>query len=83
MIVVVGIFAVLGAVVIPNTGHFIGEDEQGSEMHLMIIDKPADTMTARDNSNSSNATRSWTSLPEGGACVTPLAAYLSNTTTSC
>ena len=92
MIVVVGIIAVLAAVIIPNMGHFIGVGEQGAKdeewrwiqsgMDLMIIDKAAPLMTAHDKSTSSNATRVWTSLPVGGAGVTPLEAYLSSATTA-
>ena len=81
MIVVVGIIAVLAAVIVPNIGKFIGSGEQGAKnaewesvqtaMNAMMAEQ---AITAVDASgvNSSNV---WTALPAGTDAAT-LDAYL-------
>ena len=90
MIVVVGIIAVLGAVIIPNIGKFIGSGEQGakdlewetvqSSLELMVVDKAVVNVDPYDNSNLSTATNSWGGLPLGGPGVVPLEPYLESPT---
>jgi len=86
MMVVVGIIAVLAAVIIPNIGKFIGSGVQGAKdvewetvqsgFELMVADRAVVNVTPYDNSNSSVATNSWGALPLGGPGVVPLAGYL-------
>ena len=90
MIVVVGIIALLAAVIIPNMGKFIGSGVQGakalewetvqSSFELMVVDKAVVNVTPYDNSTASVATNSWASLPLGGPGVVPLAGYLEGPT---
>ncbi len=90
MMVVVGIIAVLAAVIIPNIGKFIGSGEQGAKdvewesvqsgFELMVADRAVVNVTPYDNSNSSVATNSWGALPVGGPGVVPLADYLERPT---
>ena len=73
MIVVVGIIAVLAAVIVPNIGKFIGSGEAGAKnaewesvqtaMNAMMADKAITTVVA--STTSSARTRSWSSLPTG------------------
>ncbi|MFB3097718.1 MAG: prepilin-type N-terminal cleavage/methylation domain-containing protein, partial [Dehalococcoidia bacterium] len=75
MMVVVGIIAVLAAVIIPNIGKFIGSGEQGAKdvewesvqsgFELMVADRAVVNVTPYDNSNSSVATNTWGALPVG------------------
>ena len=90
MIVVVGIIAMLAAVIIPNIGKFIGSGEQGAKdlewesvqsgFELMVVDRSVVNVTPYDNSNASVATNSWGGLPLGGPGVVPLAGYLESPT---
>ena len=73
MIVVVGIIAVLAAVIVPNIGKFIGSGEAGAKnaewesvqtaMNAMMADKAITTVVA--STTSSARTRSWSALPTG------------------
>ena len=68
MIVVVGIIAVLAAVIVPNIGKFIGTGEDGAKsaeqesvetaMSAMMADKAVTTVTALASS-----TNTWAALP--------------------
>lgn len=90
MIVVVGIIAVLSAVIVPNIGYFIGAGERGAKdlewetvqsgFELMVADRAVVIVTPYDVSNSSVATNSWEELPVGGPGVVPLEAYLDGPT---
>ena len=90
MVVVVGIIAMLAAVIIPNIGKFIGSGVQGakdlewetvqSSFELMVVDKAVVNVTPCNNSTSSVATNSWGALPLGGPGVVPLAGYLESPT---
>ena len=71
MMVVVGIIAVLAAVIIPNIGKFIGSGEQGAKdaefesvqtaMNAMMADKAVTTLTAQGTG--SNSSNDWSALP--------------------
>ena len=73
MIVVVGIIAVLAAVIVPNIGKFIGSGEAGAKnaewesvqtaMNAMMADKAITGVVA--SVSSSARTRSWSALPTG------------------
>ena len=73
MIVVVGIIAVLAAVIIPNIGKFIGSGETGAKnaesvsvqlaMNAMMSDKAITTVTALGSGASSSNV--WTDKPTG------------------
>jgi type IV pilus assembly protein PilA len=73
MIVVVGIIAVLAAVIVPNIGKFIGAGEQGARdaekeavqtaMNAMMAEE---SLTAVDATNI-NAIQDWTDEPGTGA----------------
>ncbi len=75
MIVVVGIIAVLAAVIVPNMGKFIGQGEKGAKsaemdsvqtaMHAMMADKAITAVTSYNLSTTSSATNAWTGLPAG------------------
>ena len=90
MIVVVGIIAMLAAIIIPNIGKFIGAGVQGAKdvewetvqsgFELMVADRAVVNVTPYDNSNASVATNSWGGLPVGGPGVVPLAGYLESPT---
>ena len=70
MIVVVGIIAVLAAVIVPNIGKFIGTGEQGAKdaesesvqtaMNAMMADTAVTTVAALVG----NSTAVWTLLPQ-------------------
>ena len=87
MIVVVGIIAVLAAVIVPNIGKFIGTGEEGAKnaewesvqtaMNAMMADKAIIGVTA---SASGPKTRSWASLPTGVNSAT-LDGYLQSPST--
>ena len=72
MIVVVGIIAVLAAVIVPNIGKFVGSGKSGAKdaefdsvetaMTAMMADNAANTVAA----NSVTATNSWSTLPVPG-----------------
>jgi len=91
MIVTVGIIALLAAVIIPNVGRFVGTGIQGAKdveldhvedaFELMMAETQATSVTPHDNSNTSNATGLWTSLPVGGPNVLPLTGYLVSSNT--
>ncbi|MCH7620646.1 MAG: type II secretion system protein [Chloroflexi bacterium] len=90
MIVVVGIIAVLAAVIVPNIGKFIGTGEDGAKsaewesvqtaMNAMMAESAVNTVPA--SSSGSAAIQDWTSVP---TAVTnseqPLGAYLQNPVT--
>ncbi|HEU0022153.1 MAG TPA: type II secretion system protein [Dehalococcoidia bacterium] len=69
MIVVVGIIAVLAAVIVPNIGKFIGTGESGAQdaeqgsvetaIAAMMAEQPVSALTANTNS-----TQLWSALPE-------------------
>ena len=90
MMVVVGIIALLAAVIIPNMGKFIGSGEQGAKdlewesvqsgFELMVVDRAVVNVTAYDNSNASVATNIWGALLLGGPGVVPLGDYLESPT---
>ena len=73
MIVVVGIIAVLAAVIVPNIGKFIGSGEQGAKnaesesvqtaMNAMMADKAITAVAALGSGSSSSNT--WTDKPTG------------------
>ena len=76
MIVVVGIIAVLAAVIVPNIGKFIGSGEQGAKnaesesvqtamnaMNAMMADKSITAVAALGSGSSSSNT--WTDKPTG------------------
>ena len=83
MIVVVGIIAVLAAVIVPNMGKFIGQGESGAmnaendglqtAMNAMMAEQSISTVTALANPSVSN--QAWTALPAGTGAAT-LDAYL-------
>ena len=86
MIVVVGIIAVLAAVIVPNIGKFIGTGEQGAKnaeqesvetaMSAMMADKAVTTVTALSGSSIND----WSSVPVQ-ASGDPGAVSLYNSTT--
>ena len=75
MIVVVGIIAVLAAVIVPNMGKFIGQGESGAKsaeidavqtaMHAMMADKAINAVDEWDKTAPSSATQTWDALPTG------------------
>jgi type II secretory pathway pseudopilin PulG len=79
MIVVVGIIAVLAAVIVPNIGRFIGSGEAGAKaaesesvqtaMNAMMADRAITAVTA----SAITATKEWVALP-AGADACPLGA---------
>lgn len=91
MIVVVGIIAVLAAVIVPNVMRFTGSGEQGAKdveldhvqdaFDLMMAENQVVAITPHDASNFKTATASWNLLPAGGAGVQPLSGYLVNSST--
>jgi type II secretory pathway pseudopilin PulG len=79
MIVVVGIIAVLAAVIVPNIGRFIGSGEEGAKdaerqavqtaMHAMMADRAIDEVDP--SVNSSVPLKTWAALPtdpSGDSC---------------
>jgi len=82
MIVVVGIIAVLAAVIVPNMGKFIGQGEIGAmkaeedavktAMKAMMADNTITTVTAQGAGTNSSA--NWSALPAAPAL--PLSGYL-------
>jgi len=86
MIVVVGIIAVLAAVIVPNIGKFIGTGEAGAKnaeqesvetaMHAMMADKAVTTITALSGSSIND----WSGVPVE-ASADPGAVSLYNSTT--
>ncbi len=91
MIVVVGIIAVLAAVIVPNNLRFMGSGEQGAKdaeavnvqtaMHGMMGEQAIAGVDAHDGGTSSNASQSWSTLPTGTDAV-PLSGYLRAATTT-
>ena len=89
MIVVVGIIAVLAAVIVPNIGKFIGSGETGAKnaewesvqtaMNAMMADKAITTVTATEG-NTFARTADWSSLPAGLGSAT-LDGYLQSPNT--
>lgn len=89
MIVVVGIIAVLAAVIVPNMGKFIGQGETGAmnaeedavktAMKAMMADNTITAVTAQ--ANPSTANNDWTALPAGTGAAT-LDGYLQAATTT-
>ena len=90
MIVVVGIIAVLAAVIVPNMGKFIGQGESGAKsaemdaaqtaMHAMMADMAITAVAAYDLSTTSTSTNAWAALPTGTSSAT-LDAYLQSANT--
>lgn len=90
MIVVVGIIAILSAVILPNVVRHVGAGEQGAKdveldnvqkaFELMMADTNVVTINPHDSSSSSTATASWNALPTGAGAV-PLSGYLVNSST--
>ena len=97
MIVVVGIIAVLAAVIVPNIGKFIGSGEQGAKdaefesvqiaMYAMMAVQAVTALTA-NTGGTANGLNDWTASPApdaGGTVVlygaTPDLQYLQNSTT--
>jgi len=88
MIVVVGIIAVLAAVIVPNIGKFIGSGEAGAKnaewesvqtaMNAMMADKAIIGVTA--STGGSARTQGWSSLPTGVNSAT-LDGYLQSPST--
>ena len=88
MIVVVGIIAVLAAVIVPNIGKFIGSGEAGAmdaeeeavqtAMNAMMAEKAITTVTA--STAAAAKTNSWSALPVGTGSAT-LDGYLQSATT--
>ena len=91
IIVVVGVIAILAAVIVPNLAKFTGTGEKGAKeveldhvedaFELMIAENQITSVTPHDKSNASTANSSWTALPLGGTGTQPLAGYLLNATT--
>jgi len=90
MIVVVGIIAVLAAVIVPNIGKFIGSGETGAKnaewesvqtaMNAMMADVAITTVTA--SAGGVARTNAWSSLPvNGGPETTALVGYLQSAST--
>jgi type IV pilus assembly protein PilA len=88
MIVVVGIIAVLAAVIVPNIGKFIGSGEAGAKnaeweavqtaMNAMMADKAITGVTASVGGAAKN--NAWSALPVGAGSAV-LAGYLQSATT--
>ncbi len=88
MIVVVGIIAVLAAVIVPNIGKFIGSGEQGAKnaewesvqtaMNAMMADKAITAVAALGTGGSSS--NGWADKPTGTDSAF-LDGYLQNGTT--
>ena len=88
MIVVVGIIAVLAAVIVPNIGKFIGSGEQGAKnaewgsvqtaMNAMMAEQAITAVTASTSGNP--GTRNWSALPAGTNTAT-LDGYLQSAST--
>ena len=88
MIVVVGIIAVLAAVIVPNIGKFIGSGETGAKnaewesvqtaMNAMMADVAITTVTA--SSSGGARTGNWSALPVGVNAAT-LDGYLQSAST--
>lgn len=91
MIVVVGIIALLTAVIVPNIGQFTGSGKDGAmavekynvqeAFELMMAENQVTAITPHDKSNASTATASWNALPVGSSEVQPLIGYLVNSST--
>ncbi|MBM3943677.1 MAG: type II secretion system protein [SAR202 cluster bacterium] len=89
MIMVVGIIAVLAAVIVPNIGRFIGSGEDGAKaaeweavqtaMNAMMADNAITGVTALGTG--STATSDWSALP-AGTDAQPLANYLQDSNTT-
>jgi type IV pilus assembly protein PilA len=97
MIVVVGIIAVLAAVIVPNIGKFIGTGESGAQdaeqgsvetaIAAMMAETPVSALTAHDLSATATSTNSWTAEPQGTNVVplwsvTPADRYIQDQTTN-
>ena len=88
MIVVVGIIAVLAAVIVPNMGKFIGQGEAGAmsaendavqtAMKAMMANKTIIAVTAL--ATPATSSQDWTALP-GGTGADTLDGYLQAATT--
>ena len=88
MIVVVGIIAVLAAVIVPNIGKFIGSGEAGAmdaeeesvqtAMNAMMAEQSITTVTALVGPTNSN--NDWSALPAGTGALS-LDAYLQSAST--
>ena len=92
MIVVVGIIAVLAAVIVPNIGKFIGSGEAGAKsaewesvqtaMNAMMAETAVQLVTARGTGLAPNA--NWNGLPTADASdpgALPLVGYLQQAST--
>jgi prepilin-type N-terminal cleavage/methylation domain-containing protein len=97
MIVVVGIIAVLAAVIVPNIGKFIGTGESGAQdaeqgsvetaIAAMMAETPVSALTAHDQSEGATSTNSWINEPQGINVVslwslTPGDRYIQDQTTN-
>ena len=93
MIVVVGIIAVLAAVIVPNIGKFIGSGEQGAKdaefesvqtaMNAMMADK-AVVLVVDHSAAADTSIQDWSDEPKEDAAdvgTVPLDTYLQNGTT--
>ena len=93
MIVVVGIIAVLAAVIIPNIGKFIGSGEQGAKdvefesvqtaMNAMLANT-AVVLVVDHSAATSSSINDWAAEPKEDAAdvgTLPLGTYLQNPTT--
>ena len=93
MIVVVGIIAVLAAVIVPNIGRFIGSGEDGAKdaewesvqtaMNAMMADK-AVTAVAASTGAGATSVSNWAAVPgdaAGQPAAEPLGGYLQTPTT--
>ena len=93
MIVVVGIIAVLAAVIVPNIGKFIGSGEQGAKdaefesvqtaMNAMMADS-AVVLVVDHSAAADNSIQDWTAEPKEDAAdigTLPLETYLQNVKT--
>ena len=88
MIVVVGIIAVLAAVIVPNIGKFIGSGEQGAKdaewesvqtgMSAMMAEKAITAVTV--SASGGARTNDWSGLPTGTNAAT-LDNYLQSAST--
>ncbi len=84
MMVVVGIIAVLAAVIIPNIGKFIGSGEQGAKdaeyeavqtaINAMMADMTIVTLVAQGTG--SNSSNDWTALPAMDPADPPTTPYV-------
>ncbi len=93
MVVVVGIIAVLAAVIVPNIGRFVGSGEKGARdaewesvqtaMNAMMADKAVTAVAALTGAGATSI-NNWAALPgdaTGQPAADPLGGYLQTAST--